>query len=77
MEPELADLIRAHRLRHGISVQEMADALDVGHQTVHGWQLGNHPTYATLMRIAKLFGLTMIELHTMPRGAAKCARRRA
>jgi transcriptional regulator with XRE-family HTH domain len=39
----LAERIRAHRLKHGITQQELADQLDVTQQSVARWEQGAPP----------------------------------
>ena len=51
--------IKSERVRSGMSVREVSDALDVSQQTVRLWEQGrSKPSGESLVRLAHLYGCT-------------------
>lgn len=59
-DEELGAIIRAEREAHGLSLQQMADALGCTKMAVSYWENGKRSMYAeTLKRYCAVLGITM------------------
>lgn len=59
----LAEALKARRAAHGMSQEQVAEALGVSRQAVSKWENGSsEPSTANLMALAKLYGLSVDEL---------------
>lgn len=57
--------LAAHRMRHGLSQQELADRLDVHQSTIGGIEAGHRkPSISLLLKLARYFNVSVEELAT-------------
>ena len=65
-EPEkttLAEAIKNHRIRCGMTQEQVAEAMEVSRQAVSKWETGAaEPSTSNLLALAKLFGISAAEL---------------
>lgn len=59
----LADALKAQRTAHGMTQEQVAEALDVTRQAVSKWETGAaEPSTSNLLALAKLYGIDLGEL---------------
>lgn len=59
----LAEALKAQRTAHGMTQEQVAEALDVTRQAVSKWETGAaEPSTSNLMALAKLYGIELSEL---------------
>lgn len=59
----LAEALKAQRTAHGMTQEQVAEALDVTRQAVSKWETGAaEPSTSNLMALAKLYGIDLSEL---------------
>ncbi len=60
----LGEALKARRTQRGFTQEYVAEALGVSRQAVSKWENGSsEPSTANLMALAKLYGLSVDELH--------------
>ena len=60
---ELGGQIKRHRVRLGLSQEELAEKIFVTRQSVSNWETGKtYPDLQSLLRLSELFGLSLDEL---------------
>ena len=63
MNGKVKSHIKEHRLRRGLSQQELADAVGVSRQSINSIERGRYtPSLPLALRFARLFGCTTEEL---------------
>ncbi len=59
----LAEAIKNHRIRCGMTQEQVAEAMEVSRQAVSKWETGAaEPSTSNLLALAKLFGISAAEL---------------
>ena len=59
----LAEALKAQRTAHGMTQEQVAEALDVTRQAISKWETGAaEPSTSNLMALAKLYGIELSEL---------------
>ena len=59
----LPEAIKNHRIRCGMTQEQVAEALEVSRQAVSKWETGGaEPSTSNLLALAKLFGISAAEL---------------
>lgn len=67
MTVKIGEAIRGHRLRAGVTQEELAEALGVSSQAVSRWETAAcYPDMETLPLLARYFGITIDELFGFP-----------
>ena len=65
MRKNLGNNIRRERIRHNLTIEALAEALDVSTQAIHKWQKGDsYPEPPKMLKLSKLFGTSIEQLLT-------------
>jgi ribosome-binding protein aMBF1 (putative translation factor) len=59
--------IKHERLRHGLSLSEAAEKLEIDERTLRDWEMGRHfPNYSGRRALRDCYGKTLEELGLLP-----------
>lgn len=65
MRKNLGNNIHRERIRHNLTIEALAEALDVSTQAIHKWQKGDsYPEPPKMLKLSKLFGTSIEQLLT-------------